>query len=127
MLQKFDSVPTFVGEARILRRQAVDENVNLVLNLITVHHCVLCMVIVTVGGVFLLLLMMMDQRILGDKTFVMLDCMHQDRKSGPFPCGYWDCRDAKHLRETVQVDFHSSLFYDIHHIESQYDWFPKLD
>ena len=65
-----------------------------------------------------------DDHALGTFLIMMYHSVHQHVKSCALSRGDWNHRDpAKHLRKSVKIDLHSTLFDDIHHIESQNDWF----
>ena len=59
---------------------------------------------------------------------LMVNCrVHQDIQSPPFSRTDRNNRYSKHLRQAVQVDLHSPLFHDIHHIQRKHHRFAKLD
>ena len=69
-------------------------------------------IIITHHNALRSLLVMMDHRV------------HQHIQSGTLSCGNRDHRNtSQHFRQTVQVNLHSPLFYNIHHIQSQDDRF----
>ena len=72
-------------------------------------------IIITHHNALRSLLVMMDHRV------------HQHIQSGTLSCGNRDHRNtSQHFRQTVQVNLHSPLFYNIHHIQCQDDRFFQL-
>ena len=58
----------------------------------------------------------------------MNNCMQKNIKSSFFDGRNRNNRNiAKHLGKAVQVNFHASLFHDIHHVQSHDDGFSKLE
>ena len=60
------------------------------------------------------------------RIFMMLCRMDQDIKACPFSGRNRNNRDSQHFRKTVQVDLHSPLFHDIHHIQRHDHRFSKF-
>ena len=47
--------------------------------------------------------------------------MEQDLKAGTSRCGHRDHRySAQKFRQPVQIDLHTTLFHDIHHVERKH-------
>ena len=121
-LQKLEGVPAVVLQIGVLRPQGVYHQVNLVLQLVGIHHGVLRVVMVPVlclQGLGLVLPVVVDQ---GDVVLVVLVVgrgVHQDVQAGLPPGGHGDHRDAQHLREPVGVDLHAPLLHDVHHVQGQ--------
>lgn len=112
--QKLDGIPAFIFHLRIFLGQLNDNSIDFIFDLVMVYHSIFCMMIMAVGS--MQPRMVMDQRTLGGKLLVMGYCVHQNREPRLFPCRDRYCRNSQHFRQTVQVDLHTALFYDIHHV-----------
>lgn len=106
-------------EKRLVRHDLVD----LVLDLIGIDHGILCVVIVPVFGADL---MVVDQTVRVSAILVVGGGMEQNIQPTALTGGDRDYRDAQHLRQTVQVDLHVPLFYNVHHVQSQHHWLAQL-
>ena len=117
-------MPARIFHVGIFSVEQFHNPVNLIFNLITVHHRILTVMIVRMPR---RLRMMVDKRSLIRIFIVMSYGMHQDLQTALLPCGHRDGRDTKHLRQTVQVNLHTPLLYNIHHIKRQHYRLSKLN
>ena len=100
-------------------------DVDLVFNIVLVDHGVLFVMIVHVGGG--LAGMVVDKRPGLFVLAVVGNRMHQNGEARFLPGGDGDGRYAEHLRETMEIDLHTALFHDIHHVQCKNDRLAKLD
>ena len=88
--------------------------VDFVLQGVAVHHGKLVVMIV---AVLRLIGMIVNQPVRPHVAAMVDRRMQQHAQAPPLQGRHGDDRHAQHFRQAVQVDFHSPLFHDIHHVQ----------
>ena len=124
-LQQFDGVPSLIADIRIFFPKLSHDYVDLVFNLVFVHHGVLFVMVVHMGRGFSCVVV--DERSLLGILAVVGNGMHKDRKPCLLTGRHRNRRYSQHLRKAVEVNLHATFFHDVHHIQRQYNRFAKFD
>ena len=125
LLQELKGRPAQVPGLRILLPETFLHPVDLVLHLVGIHHGVFAVMVMPVPAV-LRILVIVDQGIRGLLLLMMDHCMHQDLQAPALSGGHGDHRRSQHLRKTVQVDLHTPLLHDVHHVQGDDHGLPQL-
>ncbi len=92
-----------------------------VTGVICLHHCL------QLGNPVLYLFRIVQNILLHPLFVVMNNRMKQNVKTGTFCCRHWYHRNiAQKLRQAMHIYFHSTLFHDIHHVQSQHHRLPQF-
>ena len=113
-LEELERVPAVVLQVRIAPGELGDNLVNLVLNLVGVHHGVLAVVVVPVVRDLAVLVYEPVRMRLAD---VVLRRVHERVEAAALARRDGHDGDAQHLGQAVQVYLHAALFDDVHHVQ----------
>ena len=117
-------MPTVIKKVRIGTLQHILQLVDFIFQPVAIHHGKILMMIVLV---MCFIGMIMNQPV-GMYVVLMVDSrMQQDAESPPLQRGNGNDWHAQHLRQTVQVNFHTTFFDNIHHVERYYDRPPQFE
>ena len=124
LFQSLDGMPAHILHLRIFLPVFLDHCIDLVLDLIIIHHRVFTVMVMFMAGP---VRVMVDERS-GLCIFIVVSHrVHEDLQPAPLPRRNRDRGDPQHFRQTVQVEFHAPLFHHIHHVQSQHDRLAQLD
>ena len=116
--QQLQGMPAMVVNIRISFVQHAPHRVDFILQGVAVHHGKF---VVMVVAVLRLIGMVVDQPVRPHVAAMVDRCVQQHAQAPPLQSRHGDDRHAQHFRQAVQVDFHSPLFYDIHHVQGDDD------
>lgn len=124
LFEKFESVPALVDDVGILLFQDGDDLVQLVLDLIRIHHGIFRMVVVAVAGHVVVLV----HQPFGRLVSPVVDGGVQQRIQ-PAALSRRDGHDgdAQHFGQAVHVDLHAALLHDVHHVQRHHDRFAQFE
>ena len=111
-------MPAIILQIRILGLQQDAQLIDLIFQDITIHHGKIMMMIMLVMGDFR---MIVNQLIRMGAILMMNSCVQEYTQTAALQSRYGDDRYAEHFRQTVQIDFHTAFFYNIHHIQGDDD------
>ena len=118
LFKELQGMPAMIVQVRIFIVQKVAHGVDAVFHFIAVDHGKFTVMVVLMIG---LIRMVVDEPVRMDVVLMMDSGMEQDAQAAAFQGRYGDDRHAEHFRQTVQVDFHTPLLDDIHHIQGDDD------